>query len=181
MSLFFWNQSMVPKIQTPSVSNTNISLLLESKYGVENSNSLSFKYKKNSKNKTKNKDVKVDLKNKGNEFAPVVVAGDDQPGLPPAVIYATSLKNRDTPSLTLKTDRSDKSDEIEFFDPNEFETDKNISREDLTDLGDRTDLGDVTNPETLKSYYTNSTYDYDEEEEEEEAEEDTENKPSFLI
>ena len=145
--------------------------------------------------------MKVDLKNdelyNNKEFAPVVVAGDDQPGLPPAVIYATANKARDTPtSMTSNTDRTDKShksrksDEIEFFNPEEFDTDRNISRDPSLD-------GDSIKVDTLKSYYDNSTYDYDYDDEDDDdvkeyeddiekesdsvSETDVENQPSFLI
>jgi len=130
----------------------------EEKYGVENSNSLSFQYKKNSKKKTRN--VKVDLKNDtysnsdmSNTFAPVVLAGEKPEKAKSTTIYAHVQKPDSNPSTLPK---SEESKDMQYFDPSEF------------------DVESEQPPTTLKSTYTNSTYDYGEDD-------DIDNKPSFLI
>ena len=152
---------------------------------------MSFTYKKNSKKKTRH--VKVDLKNNGdvynnanisdNGFAPVVLAGEKPETVtqkPPTTIYAhveksdTTLPKKsgkpkklpksanDTLPTSVNTTlpKSDVSD-VQYFDPNEFDVETTTSENEQP-------------PATLKSTYTNSTYDYQEDE-------DIDNKPSFLI
>ena len=143
--------------------------------GVENSSSLGFQYKKNSKKKHRH--VKVDLKNgdvydnndiSNNSFAPVVLAGEKPvvttPRQPPTTIYAHVQKSDTLPkktntrsptSVNTTLPKSEVSGDVPYFDPNEFDVEEQ-------------------EPTTLKSTYTNSTYDY-------QQDDDIDNKPSFLI